>query len=100
MGNWDQPQFGPVLSRPAAPGPTRGPTRTRRPWCPGPAPPARRPPGPPCRPLSTSHPGLGAPGWVAAARGGADWFRFQIWPRPGLGAQARLAALRGPAEGG
>lgn len=100
VGSWDQTQFGPVLSRPAAPGPTQGPTRTRRSWCPGQASPARRPPGPPCRPLSTFHPRLGAPGWVAAARGGADWFRFQIWPRPGLGAQARLAALRGPAEGG
>lgn len=28
--------------------------------------------------------GPGAPGRAAAARGGADWLRFQIWPRPGL----------------
>lgn len=55
------------------------------------------PPGPPCRPFSTSHPGLGAPGWVAAAaQGGADWFEFQIWPRPGLGAPGPARCSQGP----
>lgn len=74
--------------------------RTGRSWCPGPAPFIQRPQAHPARPFSSPHPGLGAPGRAAAARGGADWLRFQIWPRPGPGAQAQLAVLRGPTEGG
>lgn len=96
MGSWDQPQVAqsfPGKQHQA----TQGPRRQGVPGVSGPAPlpsAPRHPAG-----LLHLHPRAGAPGWVAAARGGADWFRFQIWPRPGLGARARLAALREPAEG-
>lgn len=49
-----------------------------------------RDPSPPPLPDQGHQAGL-----VAAARGGADWLRFQIWPRPGRRVWAGLAALRG-----
>lgn len=48
---------------------------------------------------STSHPGPGGAGPGSPARGGADWLRFQIWPRPGPGARAQLTRFSGGSYG-